>query len=48
MTKESDLKNALKSEESEMKKICSYLIKLKPDIVITEKGLSSVTEHYLV
>ena len=38
----------LELEEAYIKQICSDIIALKPDIVITEKGVSDLAQHYLV
>lgn len=40
VTKEEDWELLLKQEEEEVARICADIIKFKPDIVITEKGLS--------
>jgi T-complex protein 1 subunit gamma len=40
MTTEADFKAALKMEEEEVKKMCNEIIRVKPDVVITEKGVS--------
>jgi T-complex protein 1 subunit gamma len=37
-TKESDFTAALEQEKKEVKKLCEQIIKVKPDLVITEKG----------
>ncbi len=39
-TKEEDFKRALEMEEEEVKKMCDFILAVKPDVVITEKGLS--------
>ena len=39
-TKEEDFKRALQMEEEEVKKMCDEILKVKPDVVITEKGVS--------
>jgi T-complex protein 1 subunit gamma len=39
-TKEEDFKRALMMEEEEVKKMCEEILRVKPDIVITEKGVS--------
>ena len=46
-TKETDFTAALEQEKKEVKKICDYIIKVKPDIVITEKGASDLAAYYL-
>ena len=35
-------------EEEYIKSICDDIIKFKPDLVITEKGISDLAQHYLV
>lgn len=37
----------LKVEEEYIERLCNAIIKLKPDVVITEKGLSDLAAHYL-
>lgn len=46
--KEDDWKALLKAEEEYIERICNDIIKFKPDLVITEKGLSDLAQHYLV
>lgn len=46
-TKETDFTQALEQEKKEVKKICDSIIKLKPDLVITEKGASELAAYYL-
>jgi len=38
----------LKLEEDAIQQMCVDILKFKPDIVITEKGLSDLAQHYLV
>jgi len=38
----------LKLEEEYVAKMCADIIKLKPDLVFTEKGLSDLAQHYFV
>lgn len=38
----SEFNKALKSEEEQIKQICAGIIRLKPDLVITEKGISDL------
>jgi len=40
ITKDNDWTALLKAEEEWVKKTCDYIIALKPDLVITEKGIS--------
>eukprot|EP01052_Picozoa_sp_SAG31_P009449 SAG31_NODE_496_length_14862_cov_9.280837_15_plen_562_part_00 len=47
-TNESDWAALLKQEEDWIKKTVSTIMKLKPDLVITEKGLSDLAQHYFV
>ena len=46
-TKDTDFTAALEQEKKEVKKICDYIIKIKPDVVITEKGASDLAAYYL-
>merc|ERR1712187_619711 len=48
VTKESDWEKLLQQEEDEMKKVCDDIIKVKPDLVITEKGVSDLAQHFLL
>lgn len=46
--KDTDFTRILELEEEHVKKICDDLIAVKPDVVITEKGVSDLAQHYLV
>ena len=46
--KDTDWDEILKLEEDYIQKISLEIIKHKPDVVITEKGLSDLCQHYLV
>jgi T-complex protein 1 subunit gamma len=48
LTKEEDWEKLLMQEEEEMKKLCDDIIKVKPDLVITEKGVSDLAQHFLL
>merc|ERR1711935_378918 len=48
VTKEGDWEKLLTQEEEEIKKVCDDIIKVKPDIVITEKGVSDIAQHFLL
>ena len=48
LTKEEDFKKALMMEEEEVKRTCEFILKLKPDVVLTEKGISDLAQHYLL
>ena len=47
LTKESDFEAVLRQEEDFIRKLCDDIIKHKPDIVCTEKGVADLTQHYL-
>ena len=47
-TKEDDFKKALAMEEEEIKKMCEDILRVKPDVVITEKGVSDTAQHFLM
>ena len=48
MMKEEDFTKILELEEQYIQKLCNEIIKLKPDVVFTEKGISDLAQHYLV
>ncbi|KAK2958753.1 putative T-complex protein 1 subunit gamma [Blattamonas nauphoetae] len=48
ITNENDWEAMLRAEEEEVKQMCDKIIALKPDIVITEKGLSDLASHYFL
>jgi len=48
ISKEADWEKLLQQEEDEMKKVCDDIIKVKPDVVITEKGVSDLAQHFLL
>lgn len=45
--KEDDFSKILEMEEAYIKKICDEIIKFSPDLVITEKGVSDLAQHFL-
>jgi len=45
---EEDFAEVLRIEEEAVKKMCDDIIKFKPDLVVTEKGLSDLAQHFLV
>jgi T-complex protein 1 subunit gamma len=47
-TKEEDFKIALEMEETEVLRMCENILRLKPDVVITEKGVSDIAQHFLL
>lgn len=48
ITDEQDWNKLLKQEEDYIKNLCSNIIAFKPDVVITEKGLSDLAQHFFV
>eukprot|EP00930_Biecheleria_cincta_P045029 TRINITY_DN3102_c0_g2_i1.p1 TRINITY_DN3102_c0_g2~~TRINITY_DN3102_c0_g2_i1.p1 ORF type:complete len:560 (-),score=129.78 TRINITY_DN3102_c0_g2_i1:54-1733(-) len=48
ITKEADWEKLLMQEEEEMKRVCDDILKVKPDLVITEKGVSDLAQHFLL
>jgi len=48
MTREEDWAALLKMEEEWTRRTCDEILKHKPDVVITEKGLSDLAAHFLV
>ncbi|XP_063605706.1 T-complex protein 1 subunit gamma-like [Penaeus indicus] len=48
ITAETDFTKMLEIEEEHVKSMCADLIALQPDLVITEKGVSDLAQHYLV
>lgn len=46
--KETDWEKLLMQEEEEVKKLCEEIIAVKPDLVITEKGVSDLAQHFLL
>ena len=47
-TKDSDFTRLLQLEEEYIAGLCNDIIKFKPDLVITEKGVSDLAQHYFV
>jgi len=47
ITNDSDFEAILKQEEDYIEELCNALIAFKPDLVITEKGVSDLAAHYL-
>lgn len=48
ITKEEDWNRILQIEEEQVKLICDQLLEFKPDLVLTEKGVSDLAQHYLL
>jgi len=47
ITDDKDWNLLLKAEEEYVKRMCEEIIAVKPDIVITEKGVADLAQHYL-
>ena len=48
ITKEEDWNRILQIEEEAVKSMCEALLAFKPDLVITEKGVSDLAQHYFM
>jgi hypothetical protein len=48
LSKEEDFEAVLKAEEDYISRVCSDIIALKPDLVITEKGVSDLASHFFL
>ncbi|XP_002736837.1 T-complex protein 1 subunit gamma-like [Saccoglossus kowalevskii] len=48
ITKDTDFSRILQLEEEYIQKICEDIIRFKPDVLFTEKGISDLAQHYLV
>ncbi|KAH3834273.1 T-complex protein 1 subunit gamma-like [Dreissena polymorpha] len=48
ISKEEDFSKILRMEEEFIEKMCNDVIALKPDLIITEKGVSDLAQHYLI
>ncbi|KDR85035.1 hypothetical protein GALMADRAFT_233615 [Galerina marginata CBS 339.88] len=47
-SKENDWARAQEIEEEQVKELCYKLLELKPDLIITEKGVSDLAQHVFV
>ena len=45
---ENDMTDALKQEMIEVEALCRAILKFKPDVVITEKGVSDLAQHFFL
>jgi len=45
---ETDFRKILQLEEDYIKQICDDIIAMKPDLVLTEKGVSDLAQHFLL
>jgi len=48
MTDDKAWEELLRIEEEAIKDMCAEIIAFKPDVVVTEKGISDLAQHYLV
>jgi T-complex protein 1 subunit gamma len=48
ISKEDDWNRILQIEEEQVKRLCDSILALKPDLVITEKGVSDLAQHFFV
>lgn len=48
LSRENDFSRILQIEEEYIQGLCSKIASFKPDLVITEKGVSDLAQHYLV
>lgn len=48
ISKEDDWNKILQIEEEQVKAMCEAIIAVKPDLVITEKGVSDLAQHFLL
>jgi len=47
ISKAEDFTKLLEIEEDYIKNVCAHIIKAKPDVLFTEKGVSDLAQHYL-
>jgi len=47
LSKEEDWARAQEIEEEQVQQLCQTLISFKPDLIITEKGVSDIAQHHL-
>lgn len=48
INKEGDFEELLRQEEEQIQRMCADILKFKPDLVITEKGMSDLCQHVFV
>jgi T-complex protein 1 subunit gamma len=48
LSKDTDWNKILEIEEEQVKAMCDKILEFKPDLVITEKGVSDLAQHYFV
>jgi len=48
ITREEDWEKILRQEEEAIERMCTDILRFRPDIVITEKGVSDLAQHFFV
>lgn len=48
LSRENDFSRILQIEEEYIQNLCAKIASFKPDLVITEKGISDLAQHYLI
>jgi T-complex protein 1 subunit gamma len=48
LTNDQDWNTLLRMEEEYIENLCAQVVAMKPDIVVTEKGVSDLAQHYFV
>ena len=48
ITQEQDFEAMLRLEEEYIENMCAQIVAMRPDIVVTEKGVSDLAQHYLM
>jgi len=48
LSKEEDWTTVLQMEENEIRVLCDALLKFNPDVVVVEKGVSDLAQHFLM
>lgn len=48
ISKEEDFTKILQLEEEYVQKLCEDIIRVKPDVIFTEKGISDLAQHFLM
>ncbi len=48
MMKDTDMTDALQEEMNEIAALCHAILKWKPDVLVTEKGVSDLAQHFLL
>lgn len=48
LSKEDDWTTVLQMEENEIRVLCDALLKFNPDVVVVEKGVSDLAQHFLM